>query len=95
MKKDLPIFDKEFAGRVLLVLVLFAMLTLIVSVYLEAITLPTLGTVTSSAVANLESLDYLWGSEYRRIDVLIQAIILLAASLAVAAQFRHIKKEEV
>lgn len=101
MTTDESYFGKEFAGRVLLALVLFFMLALVVESFLIGLLpLPAIEPqallTSSSATANKTSLDLLWDDNYRAIDLFIQGLILLAASLAVAAQFRRVKaiKEE-
>ncbi|MHA2232945.1 MAG: hypothetical protein ACXAB4_10670 [Candidatus Hodarchaeales archaeon] len=98
MTTDESYFGKEFAGRVLLALFLFFMLVLVVESFLAGLTLPAIEPqawlTSSSATANEVSLNLLWDENYRAIDVLIQGLILLAASLAVAAQFRRVKPEK-
>jgi hypothetical protein len=100
MASDDSYFMKDFAGRVLLTLVLAFMLALVVDSLLGNLTLPPIepqNLLTSNyKTANIESLNLLWGENWRATDVVIQGLILLAASLAVAAQFRRVKatKEE-
>ncbi len=98
MASDDSYFMKDFAGRVLLTLVLAFMLALVVNSLLGNLTLPPIepqNLLTSSyETANIESLNLLWGENWRATDVVIQGLILLAASLAVAAQFRRVKATE-
>ena len=96
MASDNSYFGKEFAGRVLIALTLFVMLVLVVESFLSALTLPALQPlqVLDSGTANRISLEYLWDDQYRAVDLLIQGLVLLAAALAVAAQFRPTKEDK-